>query len=126
LRYNVIVMTTHNSATPIIPISQWNRPVTAGDLQMLKDALKEELLNELKIMLLGQPQKPSRKWLKNKAVIEMLGISAGTLQLLRDNGTLPHSRLGRNIYYDPADIDQEIERRKTSGRHHPQLYKTHR
>jgi hypothetical protein len=100
----------------VIPLSQWHRPVTYGDLQMLKQALKEELIQELRQLLLEQPPKPSRKWLKNKAVRDILGVSTGTLQSLRDKGILPFSRIGRHFYYDPADIDAVIEHRKGVGR----------
>jgi hypothetical protein len=104
----------------VIPLSQWHRPVTYGDLQTMKQALKEELLQDLRRLLVEQPPKPEKKWLGNKAVRELLGVSPGTLQSLRDNGILPFSRIGRHFYYDPAEIEIVIETRKGLGRQgHP-------
>jgi len=122
LRYNLLFMDKLNrKSAPQLTIP-FDRPVTLADLQAFQKSLKEQLLKEIKVILLDQPQPPPRKWLKNKAVAEMLGISAGTLQTLRDNGTIPHSRIGRNIYYDPRDIDKEIERRMSFGRSHMNQY----
>jgi hypothetical protein len=94
------------------PPKMISRPVTQADLK----ELKEELLKEIKIMIHDQPKPAKRKWLKNKAVMDLLEISSGTLQVLRDNGTIAHTRLGRNIYYDPDDIEKELQRRKANGR----------
>jgi len=107
----------------LFPPSMGNRPVTLTDLELYALRLKVELLKEIKIMLHEQPQPPVQKWLKNKAAAAMLGISVRTLQDLRDKGIVPHSRIGRIIYYDPQDIQREIERRKGRGRHHPEYYK---
>lgn len=82
----------------------------------MKQALKEELLEELRHLLIEQPPKPEKKWLKNKTVRELLDVSAGTLQSLRDNGILPFSRIGRHFYYDPTDIERVLEQRKGLGR----------
>jgi hypothetical protein len=97
------------------PLKVASLPVTQSDLK----ELKEKLLKEIKIMLHDQPKPPKRKWLKNKAVMDLLEISPGTLQVLRDNGTIAHTRLGRNIYYDPDDIEKELQRRKAKGRTRP-------
>lgn len=100
----------------VIPLSQWHRPVTYGDLQMLKQALREELVQDLRRLLTEQAPKPQKQWLNNKAVRDLLGVSAGTLQSLRDNGILPFSRIGRHFYYDHSDIEVVIESRKCLGR----------
>lgn len=105
----------------VIPLSQWHRPVTYGDLQTMKQALKEELAEEFRRLLAEKPVTTEKKWLKNKAVREMLGVSAGTLQGLRDNGILPFSRIGRHFYYDIVDIEKIIEQRKGLGRQRRQL-----
>jgi hypothetical protein len=94
------------------PLKLASRQVTQTDLK----ELKEELLKEIKIMIHDQPKPPKRKWLKNKAVMDLLEISPGTLQVLRDKGTIAHTRLGRTIYYDPDDIEKELQRRKANGR----------
>jgi hypothetical protein len=109
-------MSPKTSEAAVIPLSQWHRPVTYGDLQMLKQALKEELVQDLRRLLAEQAPKPQKQWLNNKAVRDLLGISAGTLQSMRDNGILPFSRIGRHFYYDPAEIEAVIQRRKHVGR----------
>jgi Helix-turn-helix domain len=101
---------------PVIPLSQWHRPVTYGDLQTMKQALREEILRDMRSLLAEQAPAPQKKWLKNNAVRDLLGVSAGTLQSMRDNGILPFSRIGRHFYYDPAEIEAVIERRKGLGR----------
>jgi Helix-turn-helix domain len=101
---------------PVIPLSQWHRPVTYGDLQTMKQALREEILQDLRRLLAEQAPTPQKKWLKNNEVRDLLGVSAGTLQSMRDNGILPFSRIGRHFYYDPAEIEAVIERRKGLGR----------
>jgi len=93
-----------------------NQLVTISDLQDFKKELREEMLSAIRQIVHEQPKTPQKKWLKSWEVKKILGIAGNTLQTLRDNGTLPHSRIGRLIYYDPADIDQEIERRKAHGR----------
>jgi hypothetical protein len=37
--------------------------------------------------------------------MQLLHISPRTLQTLRSNGTIPHTRLGRKIYYRRQDIE---------------------
>ncbi len=80
--------------------------ITPEDLQ----AFKQELLGEIKKIL--RTQSPgttgSRKWLKSGEVRRLLGISPGTLQNLRLNGTLPFSKVGGVIYYNEDDIYQML------------------
>jgi hypothetical protein len=109
-------MLPKSSPAAVIPLSQWHRPVTYGDLQTMKQALSEEILQDIKNLLAQQAPTPQKKWLKNNAVRDLLGVSAGTLQSMRDNGILPFSRIGRHFYYDPAEIGAVIERRKSLGR----------
>ena len=73
--------------------------VTIEDLQELKIALTE-IKNQLKT-LKGESTK---KWLKTPEVRNLLGLSIGTLQHLRVNGTLPYTKIGGVLYYDQDDI----------------------
>ena len=59
--------------------------VTTDDLR----EFKVELFREFKKMLQEQHGHPARKWLKSYEIRKLLGISPGTLQNLRVNGTLP-------------------------------------
>jgi Helix-turn-helix domain len=111
-----LIMPPNNSSAPVIPLSQWHRPVTYGDFQMMKQALREEILQDMRSLLAEKAPTPQKKWLRNNAVRDLLGVSAGTLQSMGDNGILPFSRIGRHFYYDAAEIEIVIEGRKGSGR----------
>lgn len=80
--------------------------ITLGDLEQFKTALLNELVG-----ILQQPHHSQTKaWLKSSEVRKHLGISPGTLQNLRVNGTLPFSRIGSIIYYKLEDIQKLLER----------------
>ena len=73
--------------------------------------LKTELLKELrKLVVYTGPQ--ARKLLRSHEVKELLKISSGTLQTLRENGVLTHLKIGGSIYYPYDDIVQLIEQSK--------------
>jgi hypothetical protein len=81
--------------------------VTMEELNLFK----MELIKELKSFL-GEnatQKTKSRRWLKSYEVKELLGISSGTLQNLRINGTLPYSRIGGAIYYDNDEIQKILD-----------------
>lgn len=70
---------------------------------------KMELLEEIKKILSVSTEPKIKKWLKSGEVREMLGISAGTLQNLRVNGTLPYTKVGGVIFYDKEEIQKVME-----------------
>lgn len=78
--------------------------ITKEDL----DEFKEELLEQIRIMLNSKVKPQSKKWLKSYEVREMLGISPGTLQNMRINGTLPFTKVGGLIFYDYDDIQKML------------------
>ena len=43
--------------------------------------------------------------LDGQDIMQLLHISPRSLQTLRSNGTIPHTRLGRKIYYRRQDIE---------------------
>jgi ribonucleotide reductase beta subunit family protein with ferritin-like domain len=78
--------------------------ITKEDLREFKG----ELLKEIKqLMQPGQGQ--SKKWLKSVEVRKLLGISPGTLQNLRINGTLRFTKVGSIMYYKLEDINKILE-----------------
>jgi hypothetical protein len=79
--------------------------ITTEDLYVFK----QELLQELKELITSLPTQ-QKKWLKSPEVRKMLGISPGTLQNLRINGTLPYTKMGGIIYYAYEDILKVIEK----------------
>lgn len=75
--------------------------ITKEDLEKFK----RELFAELRKPTLGQHKKYEQKeWLKSFEVRNLLGISAGTLQTLRRNGTLRYSKIGGLMYYRYEDL----------------------
>lgn len=79
--------------------------VTTDDLR----EFKIELLKEIRQLFAVNRGQPSKKWLKSYEVRKLLGISPGTLQNLRVNGTLPFSKIGGVIFYDYEDIQKMME-----------------
>jgi hypothetical protein len=73
--------------------------LTTEDLQ----EFKTELLHELKELFKNQSETP-KKWLRSPEVKKLLGISSGTLQNLRINGTIAYTKMGGVIYYDYVEI----------------------
>jgi hypothetical protein len=86
--------------------------ITTDDLR----EFKLELLDELRKLLKEQGGQPAKKWLKSWEVRKLLGISPGTLQNLRVNGSLPFTKVGGNIFYDYEDIRKMLEENQVNNR----------
>ncbi len=86
----------------------------AATIVTLDDFLefKAELFQEIRKILKDQSPASTPKWLKSPELKKMLGISSGTLQNLRVNGTLPYTKIGGVIYYDYSEILKIIEANK--------------
>ena len=82
-----------------------NQLITLEDLA----DFKEQLLRDLKLIVKNVNGKPSKQWLKSHEVRKILGISPGKLQALRDNGTIPFTRIGNVIFYSTEDIKAMME-----------------
>lgn len=79
--------------------------ITTDDLR----DFKIELLLDIKKLLAQHSGQVHKKWLKSPEVRELLGISPGTLQTLRINGTLPYTKIGGVLYYEYQDILAVLE-----------------
>ena len=77
---------------------------------------KLELLDEIRKLLQNGSGPTTKKWLKSPEVRELLGISPGTLQNLRVNGTLPYTKVGGVLYYDYEDIMQVLEKNRVNNK----------
>jgi predicted DNA-binding transcriptional regulator AlpA len=73
---------------------------------------KRQFLFEIKSMLKEYVGQPNKKWLKSHEVRKILNISAGTLHTLRNNGTLPSTKIGNIVFYDIEEIQQVLESKK--------------
>lgn len=90
--------------------------ITLEDLESFRLTLVEnirDLLSENQPV--GEIQVEENIWLKSHQVQRMLGISPGTLQNLRINGTLPYSKIGGVIFYDRREILKVMEMNKRNS-----------
>ena len=85
--------------------------ITKEDLQEFGN----NLLNQIR-GLLGQTLEQPRKWLKTYQVKNLLKISDNTLQTLRDNGTIPFTKIGGILYYSYEDINKVLNGEVASKR----------
>ena len=79
--------------------------ITVGDLE----TFKKDLIEEIKNIIKETASVPTKKWLKSTEVKKLLGISTGTLQNLRINGSLSFSKVGGIIFYDHDEIVKLLE-----------------
>lgn len=82
--------------------------ITTDDLQ----EFKMEMLEGIQNLLQNQSTFKQKKYLKSSELMELLQISAGTLQTLRINGTLPYSKIGGIIFYEYDEIQKVLEQNK--------------
>ncbi|WP_419802151.1 helix-turn-helix domain-containing protein [Mucilaginibacter sp.] len=80
--------------------------LTKEDLKQFK----AELVQELKDAFGGGAKPTNKEWLKSAEVRKLLGISPGTLQNLRINGTFTYSKIGGMMYYRYQDIMRLLEK----------------
>lgn len=66
-----------------------------GDLEELKELLKNK--------------NTDKKWLKSSEVRQLLGISHGTLQTLRNNSSITYSKIRGILYYKLEDVEKLLE-----------------
>lgn len=74
------------------------KEILLGLAQLLK------LCKEIKELILMGMNPLGELWLDNQDVSLRFHLSPRTLQTLRDNGTLPYSRINNKIYYKLSDI----------------------
>jgi len=82
--------------------------LTKEDLHVFK----EGLLRDIEALLIRYNQQKPKRWLKTYEVRKMLDLSAGTLQTMRNNGTISFSMIGNLAYYDYDEIVAMVEKNK--------------
>ena len=80
--------------------------ITKNDLMEFKN----EIIQEINTINNGITPK---KWLRSAEVREILGISPGTLQNMRINGSIPFSKIGSTLFYDVNEIQRILEDSKS-------------
>lgn len=86
------------------------RIITTDDLR----DFKMELLDDIKNLLTSQSSGKFKKYLRSSELMELLQISSGTLQTLRDNGTFPYIKVGGTIFYESEEIQKIMENNRTT------------
>ena len=74
--------------------------------------LEERIVNKMTTLLKIKPQE--QQFLKSADVRKMLGLSAGTLQTLRINGSLPYTKLNGTLYYSYDEVIEALNKNKTN------------
>lgn len=68
-----------------------------------------EIKAALNFMMKSSLNQLKEEWIDGQVVMQTLHISVRTLQSLRDNGTLPFSRINGKFYYRVSDIDEMLQ-----------------
>ena len=79
--------------------------LTIGDLH----DFKSELFSEIKNLIQEKNGQSAKQWLRSSEVRKMLGVSPGTLQNLRVNGTLNYTKVGGIVFYKYEEIIKLLE-----------------
>ena len=84
------------------------------ELLTLKDLqeFKNDLLQEIKKLLLLKERTLDQNLLKSKDVCRLLKIKPGTLQNMRNNDTIRFKKVGGIIYYTYEDIEMLVGYKK--------------
>lgn len=81
-----------------------------ADEQDLRQLIREEAANALTLAEQRRPEAAGvKEYLTNSEAARYLDVSKSTLQRWRDNGTLPCTRIGRNVYYRREDLLEVLE-----------------
>jgi len=67
------------------------------------------LKNTLTRLELSETEKLKRRLIGSKKVCELLKISDRTLKTWRKEGIIQFIKIGKNAYYDPCDLEKELE-----------------
>ncbi len=82
--------------------------VLTESIRKLLYDFRHQLLSEILLMLSEKKPSDKKQWLKSAEVRKLLGISHGTLQAMRNNGTIPFTRIGGVIYYSRKELDKML------------------
>lgn len=75
-----------------------------------------EIKAAMKFMMKSSLNQLKDEWVDAQVVLQILHMSQRTLQTLRDNGTLPYSRINGKFYYKVTDIHELLESNYTRSK----------
>lgn len=87
-------------------------------VQLMEELSKDFTLIKEYIMSVNQSKSTmlNETWMDGQEVMLLLKISKRTLQSMRDNGTLPFSRINGKFYYKTEDIQIMLESNYSSSK----------
>ena len=86
-------------------------------IQLMEELSKDFTLIKEYIMSVKQSKSSlNDAWMDGQEVMLLLKISKRTLQSMRDNGTLPFSRINGKFYYKTVDIQLMLESNYSSSK----------
>lgn len=77
------------------------------------DILTSENVSRIVDALNYNPKRPvftESEWIESEEAMKILGVSIGTLQNLRNNGTIPYTKLGGKLKYKKSDLFNVLEK----------------
>lgn len=88
------------------------------ELISIKDlaAFGEELLAQIRKMLLENDERSAQQWVKATEAKKLLRLTDGRLSYLRDRGFIPFTKLGGIIYYNLQEIKELLRSDKYHDR----------
>ena len=72
--------------------------------RLLDEAVAATLPEHFKSGTAPPGREAPKEVLSNREAMDFLDLSKSTLQRYRDDGTLPYSKLGGNVYYEREDL----------------------
>lgn len=94
--------------------------ITTDDLREFKVDLLEEIKSILNsASVITNPE--TKRYLKSYEVMKLLGISASSLQNMRNSRLLTYTRIQGTIYYDWNDIVKLMDQNKRPAKSHMKL-----
>ena len=88
--------------------------VLTNDVKEVKACLQKILQTRAEIF--------KQNWIDGQEVMIALNISQRTLQTLRDNGTLPYSRINGKFYYKVSDLEALLDSNYSANAKKPDSY----
>lgn len=82
--------------------------LTYEDFKEFESRILKEI-EEIKQIL---PSRSSTKWLRSSDIKELLRISHGKLQTMRNNGEIPFSVIGGTIFYSLEEVNKMLNAKK--------------
>jgi hypothetical protein len=82
------------------------------DIKLILQDFKDQIVKEFESKIQKKVGILDYKLLKNKDLKKILSVSDSTIENLRNNGYLPHTKLMGTYYYYPEDVNSMLEKNK--------------